>query len=118
MSMVLRLGLQRRLNNIVADLVAEGMSEDADMNTTVDQNVSHASTMEVIPALLQKTRVWNFRAKRLLLPQEHCLVMGIPFDEVISALEEVRIRSLCGNAMHAGALAAVFIYLCCNIQKV
>ena len=69
-----------------------------------------------IPNLLQKSQVWSTKAKRLLLPKEVCLVMGIHWSPLMSTLPEIRVRSMAGNAMHGGAIAAVILYALANTE--
>ena len=77
----------------------------------------------VLPALMQKTFLFNVGHERCLLPEEHLEVMGwpafapqgsahcLPWPEALRSMSSAAIRSVAGNGMHLGALGSVFMDL-------
>ena len=118
MSAVLPTGLKTLLSRHLESMKEKGVDTDSDVFTTIDQNPTRASWTEYIPALLQNSHVYSFKHKRLLLPQEHCKIMGLPWCKAFEELSGGKVKSLTGNAMHAGALAAVVLYTLGNIGTV
>ena len=70
-----------------------------------------------VPTLLQATACWSTKAERLLLPKEVCAVMGIPWTALMASMPEKNVRSMAGNAMHAGAIACVILYALANTDE-
>eukprot|EP00971_Amphidinium_carterae_P089791 1777817-Amphidinium_carterae.1 len=104
MFMVLGRGEQRRLSAAMrkfkhrsADMVEQTLP---DVFVYTCQNADFNRSGSSVPALLRASRVWNARYQRLMLPSEHCAVMGIDAASLPSTLSDTQVKSLAGNAMH------------------
>ena len=116
MAMALLRGALKRLN-LLQEQALKKYKADDELYFTIDRNPGWASVMKKeIPTLLQKTACWLTKAKRLLLPKEVCLVLGIPWSRLIATLPEIKVRSTAGNAMHAGSIAALILYALANTE--
>jgi len=112
MKVVLSAAMQRSLAAHEVQLKKDGwdLTKD-DVFTTICQQGSYAATSAMIPALLQRSKVWSWRHQRLLLPRERCNVMGIEWTPEIASIEPSKICSMTGNAMNLTAISSVIVYM-------
>lgn len=78
------------------------------------QSTKYGGATSHIPALLRKSLIWSMGRRRLLLPEEHCRVMGMRFTPAMEDLSDGLVRSLAGNAMHRAALGCILLYTFAN----
>jgi len=119
MRLVLSSGL-RCLRKYRSHFEQNSIPFDSELFTTIEQAPGFGTIVPVIPALLQRSRVWSFKHGRLLLPQEHLAVQGISLSEEVieeATLCDMQMKSLAGNAMNFWALAAVVMHTLANIQR-
>ena len=116
MRMLIPLGEEDRLEKIYEHMQLKGMDTMDDYYVTMDQNPERMSLMKgMIPALLRKGQIWSFKHHRKLTPLEHCRAVGLEVDDVVCGLSERECKSIAGNAMHRGAIAAVLLFVpCCT----
>ena len=121
MRLVLCPGAQRRLDEQEERLRARDtdfdQGEDSDWYFYICQKGKFSTISECIPALLQNSRVWSTRHRRLMLPNEHCRVMGVPLDPTVLSLTDNQRRNMAGNAMRKGALGTVLLYTLAAIER-
>ena len=116
MAMVLQHGALKGLN-LLQEQALKKYKADDELYFTIDRNPGWASVMnKKIPTLLQKTAYWFTKAKRLLLPKEVCLVLGIPWGRFIATLPVIKVRPMAGNAMPARSIGAVILYALANTE--
>ena len=119
MATVLQRGARDRLDKVLAHAhTMKKISGANELYLTINQNPGWASIMvNKVPTLLQATACWSTKAERLLLPKEVCAVMGIPWTALMASMPEKNVRSMAGNAMHAGAIACVILYALANTDE-
>lgn len=78
------------------------------------QSTKYGGATSHIPALLRKSQIWSMGHKRLLLPEEHCRVMGMRFTPAMEDMKDSHLRSLAGNAMHSAAFGCILLYTFAN----
>mmetsp|Transcript_34568 Transcript_34568/g.112453 ORF Transcript_34568/g.112453 Transcript_34568/m.112453 type:complete len:530 (+) Transcript_34568:170-1759(+) len=112
MKIVLSRSMQRSLAAHDGQLKKGGWDLTKDgVFTTICQQGSYAATSAMIPALLQRSKVWSWRHQRLLLPRERRNVMGIEWTPEIASIEPSKICSMTGNAMNLTAISSVIVYM-------
>jgi hypothetical protein len=83
------------------------VQQDDDWFLYACQTAGWGTTSQTIPVLLQRSRIWSVKLRRLLLPAEHLKVMGMPSFDYMSQRAQC---SLAGNAMHSAALTAAILF--------
>ena len=103
--------------------------EDFDKNVDCSQTVKFGSQMQVVPALLRNSCLYNILQDRLFLPQELLAVQGLPYHmedtgsgvlDLMPSREFLRdlgrtpakdLKSMLGNAMNVAQVGSVLALL-------
>ena len=83
------------------------------------QKPEFVAATEMVPALLQRSLLWNLASRRPFLPSEHLEMMGFNMfgphrcsvAAALDALPESQQRSVAGSTMHSAAMGCVFMFL-------
>ena len=105
-------------------LQREGLDDKGSYVTNTMQNPCFIGPQELVPALLRRTHLWSFKARRYALPFELLECQGYNvYDEdiyksdILAQLEtrsDSCVKRLVGNAMHLRAVGTtlMFIFAC------
>ena len=107
-----------------------GLSSTAPVLTNLSQRAQHMGPVlsGYVPTLLRRSKIWSFRLRRMVLPEECIELQGYnlfghaecrsPIQHAMAFVKDSAKKSLAGNAMHVQSIGSVLIFvLACTVPQ-